>query len=462
MTTDNGPTHKFECAVADFIARHSLPRPPARLIVALSGGADSVALLAVLSALGYECVAVHCNFGLRGEESQRDSLHARDICLKLGIELHTKHFDVPERMTTTGESLEMACRSLRYEWFAQMLEAHQAIAVAVGHHREDSAETFILNLMRSSGIAGLTGISPVNGHIIRPLLSVTRHMIEQYLLDRGLSWIDDSSNATDDFRRNAVRHHVIPLLDKIFGNSTDAILRSAEYLGQAKAIYDRAISDARARYFKDTRIDVTALLADVRDLSISATYLYEILRPLSFSRDTTDKILHAADGGRTGLVFNSRGSSTARLDRGILTLYDPSDIRADAIPEIHSIDITRDILSPVSIYAARCPIAQFDRSAIDSNSLYIDCRALEGNPVFSLRHWREGDRIRPFGLGGRSKLVSDIFSDAKYSHQRKQQTWLLTRNDTVIWIIGLRTSADWALKPDTREYIMLTPGQIYS
>lgn len=460
MTMDKEPTHKFERTVADFIAGHDFPRPHARLIVALSGGADSVALLAVLSALGYECVAVHCNFGLRGDESMRDCQHAREICRRLGIELHTKGFDVPARMTATGESLEMACRSLRYEWFAEMLDTHHAMAIAVGHHREDSAETFILNLMRSSGIAGLTGISPVNGRIVRPLLCATRPMIEQYLLDRGLSWVDDSTNATDDFRRNAVRHNVMPLLDRIFGNSTDAILQSAAYLTQAKAIYDRAISDARARYFKGTRIDVTALLADVRDSSIAATYLYEILRPLSFSRDTTDKMLHAAGGGRTGLVFNSRGSSTARLDRGILTLYDHSDIKADVTPQIHNIDITRDILSPVSIYATRCPIAQFDRSAIDSNSLYIDCRALEGDPVFSLRHWREGDRIRPFGMGGRSKLVSDIFSDAKYSHQRKQQTWLLTRNDTVIWIIGLRTSADWALKPDTREYIMLTPGQI--
>ncbi|MDE6854695.1 MAG: tRNA lysidine(34) synthetase TilS, partial [Muribaculaceae bacterium] len=188
------------------MAEHGLLHRHAPVLVALSGGADSVALLAVLLRLGYDCRAAHCNFHLRGEESRRDMLHCRDICRKLDADLYVRDFDVAARRRDyPGESVEMACRELRYAWFADLLDRDCAQAVAVGHHREDRAETFMLNLMRGAGIAGLTSMRPRSGNVVRPLLPFTRAEIEDYLAWRGLECFTDSRASSDVRRRRRRR-----------------------------------------------------------------------------------------------------------------------------------------------------------------------------------------------------------------------------------------------------------------
>lgn len=445
---------KFITDVKRYMLENAMPPPGSRLVVALSGGADSVALLSVLCELGYECIAAHSNFRLRGEESMRDCRHAIEVAGQLGVDICVRDMDVAERMRQTGESVEMACRALRYAWFTELLEESHARAIAVGHHREDSAETVILNLMRSTGIAGLTGISPVSAHVIRPLLGSTRAQIEDYLDRRGLTWVDDSTNATNDFRRNAVRNRLMPMLVEIFGTSTDAILSTVAHLAEARVVVDRAVRQVAQQIVQGNRVDVARLATDTTIDPSADFFLHEILRPLGFNRATTDNILRSVRSGRSGMRFDGTGHH-AILDRGVLTLS--SMLPGDNTH--YDVSLNADIVSPIYITITCHDIVEFDPEALEPDAMYMDITALEGNPRWQLRHRLKGDRMRPFGMGGRSKLVSDIMTQAKLDTAAKQSAWLLTRDDVPVWIVGLRTSNDFALTPSTRRFLKLSIRQ---
>lgn len=435
----------FEQKVKDFIDRNLLLPPGSALIVALSGGADSVALLAVLDALGYNCSAAHCNFHLRGDESNRDMLHAGQVTEDLGIDLCIKDFDVAARRKATGESLEMACRELRYKWFDDLIDRLGAKAVAVGHHREDSVETFFINLLRGSGIGGLCGISPRQGHVIRPLLDCSRDEIEEYLHRRGLSWVDDSTNAGDDFLRNRLRNRLIPLLDEISDGASDAILRSMNFLKENRTFYNHAI-ERRGNAYRDADsgdIDLNAMSTDP-DAPI---LLFEMLRAEGFSRRQTDDMLLAAR--RDGGLFVA-GDIKRHLDHGILRA---PHVNTSMTPGCYNVTVIRDISEPINIEVSRHDISEFKPEA-SPNVIYIDEKALEGEHQWQLRPWRRGDRLEPFGLNG-SKLVSDIFAHNKLSAACKDSTWLLWRDETLMWVVGLRASRHFAITPQTRRFIRL-------
>lgn len=422
-----------------------MPQAPARLVVALSGGADSVALLAALTALGYDCVAAHCNFHLRGDESMRDMHHAEAISGRLGVDLCVKDFDVEARRRATGESIEMACRELRYAWFADLVDRQGACAVAVGHHREDVLETFFINLLRGTGVSGLTGIRPQQGMVVRPLLEFSRADIEAYLQRRGLEWVDDSTNAADDFLRNRLRHHLLPLLDELKQGGADAVLRTMTLLTENKAFYDRAIR-ARAANYTDAEsgdIDLKALALDP-DASL---LLFEMLRDEGFTRRQTDDMLAAAT--RSGGSFYV-GDAVRMVDHGYLRAP-----RVAESPAAGSYDVSllHDICEPVKIEITSHDVAEFKPEA-DPMVIYIDECALEGSPRWQLRPWHRGDRLEPYGLKG-SKLVSDVFANARLTAAQKESTWLLWRDDTLMWVVGHRASRHFAVGKNTCRYLRL-------
>lgn len=440
----------IERSVAGFIDREGLLRPDAPVLVALSGGADSVCLLAVLTALGYPCVAAHCNFGLRGAESNRDMEHCRTVAARLGVDLFVRRFDVPARMKQTGESLEMACRSLRYEWFEKLATAEHAQAVAVGHHTEDRAETFFLNLMRGAGITGLTSMNARNGDVVRPLLELTRSDIEAYLQLRGLEYVDDSSNATTDYRRNHIRHRVLPALAEEFPGAIDAVIRSMSNLAAARDIYREAVEAKRRRYFADgSTIDLDALADERR----ADTLLLEFLAPAGFNHAQCADML--ARRSASGIRFFAGGGhgAVAEISRGRLSLCDVSRLGVD--DDAVEVNLGRDISSPLTITVDIDAVENF-RPAADARCLWLDAdKALAPDRRWYLRHWRHGDRMALFGGG--SKLVSDIFTDAHLDAQEKRNVWLLcTAEGDVAWVVGLRAGAIFPVEPGTRRFIKLT------
>lgn len=438
----------FEKQVRDYIARESLLHKSAPVVVALSGGADSVALLAVLSNLGFDCRAAHCNFHLRGDESMRDMRHAAAVADKLGVDLYIRDFDVPARMRETGESVEMACRSLRYAWFEELLDRDGAQATAVGHHREDRAETFMLNLLRGTGIAGLTSMRPRSGTVVRPLLPFSRQELEDYLAACGLDFVNDSSNASDAHRRNRLRNNIFPLIEEQFPGATDAILRTMGNLERMELIYREAVAERISLFVTDRGID----LKDLAATDYCDTVLFEYLKPRNFNyTQVCDMLAAASSSGKS--FYSTDGSCMAEIDRGILTVTDLSRSRAaDSVS--YEVNPRHDILSPVHIKVGISDVSAFHPERLGAKVAYFDISALEGDARWKLRRYRRGDRMVPFG-SSKSKLISDLFNNAKYSAGQKRDTWLLTRDGEIVWAVGLRNSAAFAVGPGTKRFIRL-------
>ena len=439
----------FVDKTAFFIGQHRLLSPGDTVVVGCSGGADSVALLCVLHALGYRCVAAHCNYHLRGEESMRDMRHVEALAERLGVDLCVRDFDVDARRAATGESLEMACRELRYAWFADLADCERAAAVAVAHHREDQAETFFLNLLRGTGLRGLGGMAPCRGRIIRPLLDCTRGEIEDYLRSIGCEWVDDSTNAACDFARNRARHRLLPLLDELRPGAVEQVVAAMERLREADTFVDRAVDGAIRRYVgADGSIDLRAVAREPQ----GAYMLYVYLRGEGFNRTQTDAMLRAGAGTESALFHGGSGTHCRAVDHGRLRPA-TADISNPSAADVHDIDIAGGVTTPVRIAVSRHRVSDF-RPERDPSVMYIDTAALAGSPRWQLRHRRRGDRMRPFGMAG-TRLVSDIFAQERLSEADKRAAWMLTRDGEILWAVGLRASDRYTVGPETREYLRL-------
>ncbi|MCM1076613.1 MAG: tRNA lysidine(34) synthetase TilS [Bacteroides sp.] len=443
-------TSIFGKKIAKFIDDNHLLRHDDRVIVGLSGGADSVSLLKVLVDLGYDCLATHCNFHLRGDESMRDEQFCRDLCVVMNIQLMTVDFDVAARCASTSESVEMACRGLRYEWWEKLLRDGYGSCIAVGHHREDNIETLFLNMLRGSGIAGLKGMLPRTANIVRPLLEVTRGEIEDYLMHHNIKYVVDSTNMQNEYRRNRLRNQVLPVLEAAFPGAMDNIAESLSHLRDNYALYLDYSNELRMKYVKhDGSIDLTMILTTEPNARM---VLYELLSKVGFNMTHVRNIINVVNGRDAsqiaGRIFHGPEISYL-LNRGHLI-----PLKREMCPEedtCEKVDITA---SPFSI--RHIGADEFMKMCRDGklrkDVLYLDIAALDSDPDFELRSWRKGDRIEPFGMRG-SKLVSDLLSDAKYSLNEKSQVRILTRNGVILWIIGLRTSRHFAVTSESRGVI---------
>ncbi|MDE7427574.1 MAG: tRNA lysidine(34) synthetase TilS [Muribaculaceae bacterium] len=439
--SDSGFAHK----VKSIISRYGLLRKDAPVLVAVSGGADSVALLAVLCELGYDVIAAHCNFHLRGEESMRDMRFTTRLAAQLGVELAVKDFDVQERRAVTGESVEMAARELRYEWFRELLDREGAQAVAVGHHREDNIETFMLNLLRGSGLAGLTGMKRRTDYVVRPLLEMSRGEIEEYLAARGLGYITDSSNSSEEYKRNKLRLNILPHLESEIPGALEALHTSMRHLADNFGLYSDVVRELSAEYYHDGVVDVARL----SEHGHARILLFEILRPYGFNMTHVENILQGSR--RSGVRFMSASGMWAELDRGLLRLTMPKDVNEE---DVYAVSLRHDILTPVHIRVQLHEVADFQPER-NGNVMYLDERILECEGVFYLRHWRHGDRLEPFGMKG-SKQVSDIFCEARLSAAEKRNVWLLcTEDGRVMWIPGIRAWRHYAVRPGVQRYLRL-------
>lgn len=412
-------------------------KPGEPVIVGLSGGADSVALTAILARAGCRVVAAHVNYGLRGAESDRDEAHARAVAGKFGAAFEVLRADVGERCRRHGISVEMACREIRYEWFEELRRRYGAHYVAIGHHREDSVETFFLNLSRGTGVRGLRGISRVNGHIVRPLIELTRAEIEAYVASTGAGFVNDSTNAADGFARNRVRHHVVPALESVCPGALDGLRRTMAILDEDSRLLDNYAAMLRNRYRRGDGWDFSTF--DASDPLASAK-LYQILAPSGFNRASTDAILTALPLG------GERRFGSWRLERKRLMPFETAECRileSEQLGDVVDLSVLpRDRMKEFA----------------DGRHLILDASALEGDHRWTLRLWNHGDRIKLLGMNG-SRLVSDILKDLHLSHDERRRIRVLTRDSELLWVEGLRQSRLFAVT-ETTETIAVVASSL--
>ena len=446
-----------------FIVSEHLLRVDALYLVALSGGADSVALLLCLKELGYCVEAVHCNFNLRGEESLRDEQFCEDLCQRENIPLHKVHFDTQAYADLHKVSIEMAARELRYRYFFQLKEALGADGVCVGHHKEDSVETILINLVRGTGLSGLMGIRPRNHDVIRPLLCVTRQEIEDYLRQQAVSFVTDSTNLIDDVVRNKIRLNVLPQLSEINPSVTDAILTTANHLSEVEAIVQESLKEALGKAVSfinsATQVSSNSLsnepfqldLSVVRTFPSSSYLLFYILKPLGFSSSQIVEMISHLDG-QTGQLWYSPSHELTH-DRGVFMVLprEEAEPRQLVIPETGryvydeqlSLRLTERALTPSSnVFFSKVPtIVDLDASSIRF--------------PLTLRRVAEGDRFTPLGMRG-TQLMSDFLTNLKRNRfEKRNQLVLLDATGTILWVLGLRINDHFKLTPQSTSCLRI-------
>lgn len=433
--------------VRAYIEKQQLLSGDGPVLVGLSGGADSVALLALLVQLDYPCVALHCNFHLRGDESVRDEQFAREMARTLDVPFYKIDFDTTAYGAEHHLSIEMAARELRYNWFEEMRLRLGAQAIAVAHHRGDSVETVLMNLVRGTGIRGLGGIRPKNGYVVRPLLAVSRSEILDWLAEQQLSYVTDSTNLSDAYTRNFIRLRVLPLLEELNPSVKAAIARTADHLAETEAIYLHVVEKARRELLEeDFRIPIARLM----EYPSPATILYELLKPYGFTRQVADDVFRSLTG-ESGKMFYSPDYRLLK-DREYLLL---SPVKKEEEQEytFTADDIVEEIWrGPVELSFFKSVITTDFCFRKDKHIAYFDYDKLSF--PLTLRKWKEGDWFIPFGMKGRKKL-SDYFSDHKFSRMDKEQTWLLCSGENILWIVGERSDNRYCIDKTTKSVLVV-------
>lgn len=441
--------------VESYIERHRLLQSDGRYLIALSGGADSVALLLIMQELGYQVEAAHCNFRLRGDESDRDEQFVAALCEGRGVALHRAHFDTREYAALHHVSIEMAARDLRYRYFEQLRQDLQMDGICVAHHRDDSVETVLMNLVRGTGLRGLQGIRPRNGFILRPLLCLSREDIEQYLRERQQSYVTDSTNLEADVVRNKIRLNVIPQLLDINTAAAANIQRTAEHVTDALDVYDEAIRLQRQEAVVEESADRLVLdLSKVRHESL----LFEVLRPYGFPIATIASI-NTTDN-RTGRVFSSADYDLV-ADRGrIIVERHREPMKPMVLPEEGVYVVGGSLCSTGesgrnSKFTVRC----FERTADFVPSKEAGLVHLDAAKVtfpLTLRPVREGDWFVPFGMTGH-KLISDFLTDRKVNLLDKRKALVACdATGAVLWLVGYRTDNRYCICEETEAVLELS------
>lgn len=420
--------------VKDYIKKHKLLSLSDLYIVALSGGADSVALLLLLDEMGYKVHALHCNFHLRGEESDRDERFSEDLCLKKNIPFHRIHFDTLMYAETHKMSVEMAARELRYRYFEQLRKDIGAEGICVAHHQDDTVETVLLNLVRGTGLRGLTGIQPRNGAILRPLLCVTRTEIEAYLATKQQDYVTDSTNMETDFVRNKIRLQVVPLLRQLNPAVSENIVRTAEHLTEAQKVLDAVVDT----YKGSNQLDLCAL----QQVGSAEYIVFEWLKQYGFNGSQVQQVISA----ETGSIFSSPTGYEVLKDRDRL-LVEPTIMAFTPIriPEEGTYVLPDD--RRLNVRRSNPFVSK------DSHEATLDARQVRF--PLTVRRVEEGDWMIPYGMTGR-KLLSDLMTDLKMSlFDRRRQLVVVDAQGAVVWAIGLRTDHRCRVTDATQEVIAI-------
>ena len=437
--------------IEQFIEQKELMSKKQLYLVALSGGADSVALLLALKKLGYNIEAAHCNFHLRGEESDRDEDFCKNLCRELDIKLHLAHFDTQTNASLHGISIEMAARNLRYNYFEALLKDINASAVCVAHHKDDSAETLLLNLIRGTGIEGLTGIKSKNNRIVRPFLCVRRNEIINYLEQQNQSFVTDSSNLVNDVQRNKIRLDIMPLLQTINPLVVEHLNQTGEYIEEATSILNTVLEQMQDRVVLLKTEGQTIVDIERLEKEQSSSYLlWYILKNYGFN---AAQIKQISCGLKTsvGRVWESATHALTINNNKVIVeplfTCDTKEYRLIEEEGLYHLNSKLSIEIKKELYSIDNGFSK------DPKDIWIDADKVEF--PLSVRLIKEGDRMIPLGMKG-SKLISDMLTDTKVSYFDRQRQYVLLNNDQqIIWLLGRRIDDRYKLTSSTKTVLKI-------
>lgn len=392
-----------------------------KLILAISGGIDSMVLSDMLLKAKVDFVLAHCNFHLRGEESDGDEQFVREYASQNGLTIYVKHFDTEDYAKEHGISIEMAARDLRYAWFEELRQQLGYDYIAVAHHADDQLETFFINLLRGAGIRGLKGIQPVNGHIIRPLLNISRVEIQQYAEEHQLQWREDHTNAETLYLRNKIRHELLPVIDSISKEGRASILKSMSHLASENELYREMLKEKLSTF-------------NFSRSTLNFQLLFEWLRDYGFNTDQVHFIHEALGNAQPGTSFFSP-THRVTIEREGLELTEicnKSDISVELLYQKFKKD--------TNFVIDKSPeVAQLD---YDKLTLPLQ-----------LRKWQVGDRFHPLGMKG-SKLLSDFFVDQKMTTRQKEECHVLaTADGQIVWVVCKRIDDRFKVTDKTKTVL---------
>lgn len=442
--------HPFLQAFKQYWQTHFAAFKPSstELIVAVSGGVDSIVLAYVLDQLGFDFIVAHCNFHLRGEESNRDENFVRQYAEKIGKTFVCKDFDTVSYAKENKLSIEEAARNLRYGWFRSLAEERKigesALPIFVAHHANDNVETVLMNFFRGCGIAGLHGILPIKNGIFRPLLFAKRNEIVRFALSKQLTWIEDSTNTDEKYTRNFLRHNIIPELTETFSTLEDNILENIARFKEVEILYNDHIALLKKKLVQYVDGTHQINIEQLKSQNALATIIFEIFKDFGFNTHQTNEILKLLDA-QTGAKLTSE-THVIWKDRDMLIVSSVEDCSEEMI--VWQKDTDRIVLPDGSSFSQAI---QFEDTS--STTIQLDKETLQF--PLEIRHWRDGDFFYPAGMQGKKKLAK-FFIDLKIPNPIKQKIWILTSNEKIVWIVGYRADRRFIASENTSHIYHLT------
>nr|WP_299124369.1 tRNA lysidine(34) synthetase TilS [uncultured Tenacibaculum sp.] len=417
-----------------------------KLLIAISGGIDSVVLTHLLHQLKFNISLAHCNFQLRGKESDLDEIFINDLGKELSLSTHTIQFKTDEYAKKHKLSTQLAARKLRYDWFNQLAKEHDFDYILTAHHADDNLETFLINLTRGTGLEGLTGIPTINGNIVRPLLIFSREEIKNFAITNAIQWREDASNSEIKYLRNKIRHQIIPTLKEVNPSLLNSFIKTNEFLKQSQQIVNDKIKEISPEILINKgdiiKIDIKKILS----FSNPKAYLYQILKEYKFTEwDDVYNLIYAQSGKKVSTNFY-----TLLKDRDFLLLLRTNKNSSSENERVIIYKENTQIVSPINLLFKNVQ----KKTRTDINTIYVDKNLL--NYPLILRKWEKGDYFYPTGMMGKKKL-SKYFKDEKISVFDKKNIWLLCSGDNeIIWIIGKRQDRRFLSSNSTTQLLRIT------
>ncbi len=435
-------------ACSFFIEKNRLYTEGDRILLAVSGGVDSMVMGSLVNRLGYATGVAHCNFSLRGNESDGDENFVRSWADKNDLPFYHIRFDTYSYAEEHGISIQMAARDLRYEWFHQILEKEGYDRLALAHNKNDLVETLLINLARGTGIRGLSGIKPGKDRLIRPLLFATRREILEYADHHHIKWREDSSNLTTKYTRNKIRHKIIPLFEEINPDFIHSVADTARRLAGAEEIFFRYMDDARETFMMRVGEKRVIPIHKLKRSPAGEAILYELLKPMNFTGGTVHEIMESLDNPPGKQFFSSSHRLIKDRDSLIITPLPRNEPEKRYYIEKTQTQVT----DPVILHIKRFTRPEGFIIPDTRNIAVLDEDRITWPLI--LRHWKKGDYFIPLGMKGIKKL-SDFFIDRKLSLDEKENIWLLTEGDQIVWILGMRIDERYKITEKTKNILQI-------